>query len=116
VTPPDAASGIPGITPAELKERMDLEQPLVLLDVREGFERDIADLPDVGQRHIPLGQLPQRVHELDPSEPVVVYCRTGNRSAWAVQFLRERGFESIWNLTGGIMAWREEVDPSLQAY
>lgn len=116
MTLPDDSAGTPGITPTELKERIDLGQPLVLLDVREAFERAIADLPDHGQVHIPLGELAQRLHEVDRDAPLVVYCRTGNRSAWAVQFLRGRGFESIWNLEGGVMGWREQVDPSLQAY
>lgn len=104
------------MTALELKDRLEQDQPVTLVDVRETFEKDIADLPDHGQIHIPLGEFPHRIHELDRDRPIVVYCRTGNRSAWAAQFLQSRGFEAVWNLSGGIMAWRDEVDPSLQAY
>jgi adenylyltransferase/sulfurtransferase len=116
VTHSDTDAGIPEMTVDELKRRMDEEQPLLLVDVREAFESDIADLPEYGQRRIPLGEFPVRLHELDKDRPLVVYCRTGNRSAWAVQFLQHHGFENVWNLSGGVMAWREEVDPSLQQY
>lgn len=104
------------ITPTELKERLDREQPLLLVDVREAFEREIADLPDAGQRHIPLGEFPQRAGELDRDRPIVVYCRTGSRSAWAAQFLRAQGYDGVLNLVGGVMGWRDEVDPTLPEY
>lgn len=104
------------MTPSELKERLDREQPLLLVDVREAFEREIADLPDAGQRHIPLGEFPHRAHELDRDRPIVVYCRTGSRSAWAAQFLRAQGYDAVFNLAGGVMGWRDEVDPTLQEY
>lgn len=112
----DQADGLPEMSAGELKDRMSGEQPLVLVDVREAFERDIADLPEYGQARIPLTEIPTRLDELDRSAPTVVYCRSGNRSAWAVQFMREHGFENVWNLSGGVMGWREEVDPSLERY
>jgi adenylyltransferase/sulfurtransferase len=95
---------------------MERGDPIVLVDVREAFERYIADLPEYSQRHIPVAELLNHLHELDPSDDIVVYCRSGGRSAWAVQHLLERGFEKSWNLQGGILRWREEVDPSLRAY
>ncbi|TVP42395.1 MAG: hypothetical protein EA350_16010 [Gemmatimonadales bacterium] len=107
---------IPEITPTELRARLDREHPLVLVDVREAWEMRIADLPDVGQHRIPVAEFEGRVGELDPDAAVVVYCRSGARSAWAVRQLKERGFEQVWNLKGGVLGWREEVDPSLEAY
>ena len=107
---------VPEIEPTELKERMDHEQPLVLLDVREPFEAQIADLPEYGTRRIPTGQLPFNLSELDPDETYVVYCRSGARSAWAVQLLQREGFQNVLNLKGGVLGWRDEVDPSLQGY
>lgn len=111
-----AAASIPEITPTELRDRLDREHPLVLVDVREPHEMHIADLPDVGQHRIPVGEFEDRAGELDPEQPVVVYCRSGSRSAWAARRLRERGFEQVWNLKGGVLGWRAEVDPSLEAY
>jgi adenylyltransferase/sulfurtransferase len=116
VNPEQRPSPLPEITPLELKERLDGDQPLLLVDVREAFEREIADLPDHGQRRIPLGELPGRAQELDRDRPLVLYCRTGSRSAWAARFLQAQGFEAVWNLSGGVMRWREEIDPTLQAY
>jgi len=107
---------VPEIEPVELKERIDNEQPLVLLDVREPFEAQIADLPDYGKRRIPTGQLPSRLTDLNPDDVHVVYCRSGARSAWAVQLLRREGFQNVLNLRGGVLGWRDEVDPSLQGY
>jgi rhodanese-related sulfurtransferase len=75
-----------------------------------------ADLPEHGQLLIPTGQLPARMGEIDPGREVVVYCRAGVRSASAVRLLRERGVERAVNLKGGVLAWRQEVDPTLQAY
>jgi sulfur-carrier protein adenylyltransferase/sulfurtransferase len=107
---------LPEISPTELKERLDQGQPLVLLDVREAEEAEIADLPEVGQHRIPMGELADRLEELDPEAPLVVYCRSGARSAWVVRQLQARGFEQVQNLQGGVLGWRAEVDPSLQAY
>lgn len=107
---------VPEISASELKQRMDRHQPMVLVDVREPFERDIADLPDYGQVRIPVGELAERMDELDPSDAIVLYCRSGARSGWAAQQLQEKGFTSVLNLKGGVLGWREEVDPSLRAY
>jgi adenylyltransferase/sulfurtransferase len=84
--------------------------------VREPNEPEIADLPDWGQKLIPLRELPDRLDELDPQEPLVLYCRSGARSGFATQFLLEQGFEQVWNLKGGMLGWKKEVDPSIQAY
>ena len=107
---------VPEITPTELKARMDAGEAPALVDVRELYEAEIADLPDRGQLRIPQGQLQQRLQELDPSREYVLYCRSGNRSAWATAMLRQSGYEHAVNLKGGVLAWREEVDPTLEAY
>lgn len=110
--PPD----IREITATELKERVDGGSVPLLVDVREHFEQRIADLPDHAQLRIPTGEFLQRMGEVDRGREVVVYCRSGQRSAWAVRLLMERGHGDVLNLKGGVLAWREEVDPSLQAY
>lgn len=107
---------IPEMSPTELKERLDRKDRLVVVDVREPFEKRIADLPDVGQLRIPLAELGDRLDELDADTETVLYCRSGSRSGWATQQLRSRGFDNVINLTGGVLAWRDDVDPSLQSY
>jgi adenylyltransferase/sulfurtransferase len=107
---------VPEITPTELKARLDRGEVPILLDVREPHERSIIDLPAHGQMLIPTGHILSRLEEIDSSREVVVYCRSGVRSAWAVRLLRERGVPRAVNLKGGVLAWRQEVDPSLTAY
>lgn len=105
--------GVPEITPKDLKARLDRGDDLYILDVREPHEYQICNL----QGHlIPLGDLPKRVGELDSSREIVAHCRSGKRSADAVQFLTNAGFHKIWNLKGGILAWSDEVDPSVPKY
>lgn len=108
--------GVPEISVHELSSSLDRGEEIVLVDVREPFERAIADLPDVGQVRIPVADLEARTGELAPDDRIVLYCRTGARSGWATQLLRAQGYENVLNLKGGLMAWREEIDPSLQAY
>src|SRR3989442_1096097 len=88
-------------------------EEVFILDVREPHEYQICNL----RGHlIPLGELPRRAHELDSSREIVAHCRSGKRSAEAVEFLRKAGFRKIWNLKGGILAWADEVDPSVPKY
>ena len=104
---------VPEITPRELKARLDRGEDLLILDVREPHEYQICNL----RGHlIPLGELPRRVHELDSSREIVAHCRSGKRSAEAVDFLRKAGFRKILNLKGGILAWSDEVDRSVPKY
>jgi sulfur-carrier protein adenylyltransferase/sulfurtransferase len=104
---------VPEITPRELKARQGRGDELFILDVREPHEYQICNL----QGHlIPLGELPRRVHELDSSQEMVAHCRSGKRSAQAVDFLRKAGFRKVLNLKGGILAWSDEVDPSVPKY
>jgi len=107
---------IPEITVADLKSRMDQGSVPVLVDVREHFERRIADLPEHDQIRIPAGEILQRMGELEGHAEVVVYCRSGSRSAWAVRLLRERGLANVANLKGGVLAWAQEIDPSVPTY
>lgn len=107
---------IPEITPIELKERLDRGDRIVLVDVREPHEPAIADLPELGQKRIPLREIPLRADELDPSSELVLYCRSGARSGRAAAHLVQRGYPRVWNLKGGVLKWREDVDPSLASY
>ena len=104
----------PAITPEELKARRDRGDAPVLVDVREPHEWEINELP--GSLKIPLGTLPQRFDEIPRDKDVVVYCRSGGRSDHAVQFLRQRGYEKAFNLTGGINHWAEVIDPAMRRY
>jgi sulfur-carrier protein adenylyltransferase/sulfurtransferase len=104
---------IPEITAKELKTRLDRGDDIYILDVREPHEYQICNLHG---HLIPLGDLPKRVSELDSSREIVAHCRSGKRSADAVQFLTKAGFRKIWNLKGGILAWSDEVDPSVPKY
>jgi adenylyltransferase/sulfurtransferase len=97
-----------------LKRALDDKRSIVVLDVREPFEYEIAHID--GSKLIPLGQLGQRVNELDTADQIVVYCHTGVRSAQAVSFLNGLGFKKVKNLKGGIKAWTREIDQSLQTY
>lgn len=85
-----------------------------LLDIREDWEVDIASLP--GARHIPMGEIPDRVTELDRDTELVVYCHSGVRSQQVVMFLERAGFTRVHNLDGGIHAWAQAVDPGMAVY
>ena len=105
--------GVEEISVRELKERLDRGDDILLLDVREPVEYEIANL---GARLIPLTELPARVNELDTAREIVVHCHHGPRSARAVEFLKDMGFARVKNLTGGIDAWSVEIDPSMPRY
>ena len=102
------------LTARTFKQLLDQRKDVVILDVREPFEYEIARID--GSKLIPLGELPQRVNELDTADQIVVYCHTGVRSAQAVHFLNSMGFKKAKNLKGGIKAWTQQIDNSLQAY
>jgi adenylyltransferase/sulfurtransferase len=104
---------VPEITPTELKQKLDAGEDLFVLDVREPHEFQICHLDG---HLIPLGDLPKRVSELDSARNIVAHCRSGVRSAKAVTFLQQAGFRKVWNLKGGILAWSDEVDPSVPKY
>lgn len=102
------------ITVRELKNRLDEGEKIILLDVREPEELLLAKFQ--GALHIPMGDVPSRTFELDPEAEIVVFCHLGQRSASVTQFLRERDFEKVKNLRGGIDTWAREIDPSVGTY
>jgi len=110
---PAIASTVPEITPKELKQRLDRGDDLFILDVREPHEYQICN---IGGKLIPLGEISRRAHELDSSREIVVHCRSGKRSAEAAEFLRGVGFRKLLNLKGGILAWSDDVDPTVAKY
>jgi sulfur-carrier protein adenylyltransferase/sulfurtransferase len=109
------ASGVKEISAKELKERMEANAQLVVVDVRESNELAVCKLENI--IHIPLGELPSRVSELKNKDAeIVVYCRSGKRSERACQFLNSSGYKNIANLEGGILAWARAIDPSMPSY
>jgi molybdopterin/thiamine biosynthesis adenylyltransferase/rhodanese-related sulfurtransferase/molybdopterin converting factor small subunit len=106
--------GIPEISVVDFKQRIDRGDDLFILDVREPEEYELVRLPDTTL--MPLGELPRRVSELDSSREIVVHCRTGIRSAKAIEFLQGLGFRKLYNLKGGINAYAQEIDTSLPQY
>jgi len=106
-------TNVPEIQPEELKAKLDAGEDVFVLDVREPHEYQICNIDGY---LIPLGELPKRVHELDSSREIVAHCRSGVRSAKAVDFLRQAGFRKVKNLAGGILAWSDKVDPKMPKY
>lgn len=102
------------VQPEEVHERLQKGDSIVILDVREPVEYAICKLPE--SKLIPLGQLPDRVNELDSSQDIIIHCHTGVRSLQAAQFLRELGFRRVWSMKGGIDAWSERIDNSVPRY
>jgi molybdopterin/thiamine biosynthesis adenylyltransferase/rhodanese-related sulfurtransferase len=111
--PAPMQNGIPQITPVELKRRLDAGEDVFVLDVREPHEYQIVN---IGAPLIPLGDLPNRLNELDPSREIVIHCKSGGRSQRAAEFLQKSGFQNVVNLAGGITAWATDVDPKLPKY
>lgn len=104
------------ISPVTLKTKLEKGDNLLVLDVREPHEIKICTLNN--SMNIPLGDLRFRIQELEAhkNKEIIVYCRSGKRSAMAAEFLRENGFSQVINLAGGILAWSDQVDPSCQKY
>lgn len=100
----------------QLKERLDKGDRPQLVDVREPYEWDIGNLGPQGAKLIPLKELPNRLSEIDRDREVVVYCRSGARSARAADFLRGQGYGRVLNMEGGILAWSDEIDPTIPKY
>lgn len=94
------------IDPAELKSWMGSEKQFLLLDVREDFEREFFH---IGGLHIPMGELMERIEELPTDRPVVLYCEKGIRSVIAIQRLEARGYANLFNLSGGMKAWKTVI-------
>ena len=105
---------VPTMTVHELKELRESGDNHFLLDVREPHEQTISRID--GAVLIPLGELENRTNELPRDKRILVHCKSGGRSARAVSLLREEGFENVWNISGGIIAWAREIDPSMAEY
>ena len=108
------SGGVPEVTVEELKAKLDRGEDVHVLDVREPNEYQICRI--AGSTLIPLGELSNRTAELDRDRELIVHCKMGGRSAKAVALLQERGFTRVRNLTGGILAWIDRVDPSQSKY
>jgi adenylyltransferase/sulfurtransferase len=110
-------NGIPQISVKELKVRLDKKEAhndnFLLLDVREPYEFQIAQ---IGGKLIPQNDVPNRLGELNPEQEIVVHCRSGARSQKIAEFLAQNGFKNVSNVAGGILAWSDEIDPSVQKY
>jgi molybdopterin/thiamine biosynthesis adenylyltransferase/rhodanese-related sulfurtransferase/molybdopterin converting factor small subunit len=102
------------IEPTEVKAKIDRGDRFVLIDVREPHEYQICNIPQA--KLIPLGDLPKRVNELNSADEIVAHCKSGMRSAKAVDFLKQAGFKKVRNMKGGILAWSDKVDPSVPKY
>jgi rhodanese-related sulfurtransferase len=103
------------LTPQEFLARRDTGAAMTLVDVREDWETQLAPVPAT-LVHIPMGQITARLKELDPQGETVVICRSGGRSMQVAEFLSSQGFASVYNLTGGILAWSRDVDPTIPQY
>jgi sulfur-carrier protein adenylyltransferase/sulfurtransferase len=106
---------MPEITATELKQRLDKGDDIQIVDVREANEVAVAKIPN--SIHIPLAPVVNRMSEIDPARETVVHCKMGGRSAKAIEALKRSGFSGkLLNLTGGITAWSNDVDPSVPKY
>src|SRR6059058_2071163 len=108
------ATNVPTVSVRELKQKLDAREPVQLVDVREPFEHEIASIDSA--RLIPLGELPDRLGELDRDRLTIVHCHSGMRSAQAVRLLRDAGFAKAFNLEGGIAKWSDEIDSDVPKY
>jgi adenylyltransferase/sulfurtransferase len=114
-TPEDKSlkNGIPQLTVKELKRRIDAGEDVYLIDVREPYEYQIAQ---IGGKLIPQNDVPNRLAEIDREREVIVHCRSGARSQRIAEFLKQAGYPRVVNLAGGILAWSEEIDPKVPKY
>jgi rhodanese-related sulfurtransferase len=103
------------ISAEEFLNRRARGDDMTLLDVREDWEVQLAPVP-ADTLHIPMGQIPDRLAELDPARQTVVICKVGGRSLEVARFLSAQGFSAVFNLMGGILAWSRDLDPKIPQY
>jgi rhodanese-related sulfurtransferase len=103
------------MSPREFLDRRAAGEDMTLLDVREDWELKLAPVP-THVVHIPMGEISERIAELDPKKETVVICRSGGRSTQVAQFLERQGFGKVFNLSGGILAWSRVIDPRIPLY
>jgi adenylyltransferase/sulfurtransferase len=111
----DKEAVVSAITVRDVKMKLESGDDFILLDVREPHEWEISDI-GAATHHIPKGQVLEHLGELDTARDIVVYCKTGGRSADVVHLLKQHGFTKLRNMSGGINAWARDVDPSLPTY
>jgi adenylyltransferase/sulfurtransferase len=111
--PKSVKNGIPQLSVKDLKRRIDAGENLFILDVREPFEYQIAN---IGGKLIPHNEVPQRIGEIDRNQEIIVQCKSGGRSQRIAEFLKQSGYPNVTNLAGGILAWSDEVDPRVPKY
>ena len=104
---------LPIVSEISVRDLANFENPTIL-DVREAWERDIAVIPNT--LHIPEDDLPNRLIELPRNKTIYVHCRSGVRSARSTDVLLKAGFDAVFNVTGGILAWADEIDPTMKQY
>ena len=105
---------IPGIDVQTLNSKLSSEEDLILLDVRTEQEVFLSSIN--GSVHIPMNDIPKRIHELDRTKEIIVQCKSGKRSAKVCEFLMRNKYTNVKNLKGGIIAWSKEIDPSIIVY
>jgi adenylyltransferase/sulfurtransferase len=110
----ESDGAVPSVSVQELKRKMDAHEPFTLVDVREPWEYDIAQI--IGSRLIPLGELEERLTELPREGVLVIQCHSGARSKQGARLLQQAGFANVYNLEGGIEAWSRDVDPTVPRY
>jgi sulfur-carrier protein adenylyltransferase/sulfurtransferase len=106
-------NGIPQLSVKDLKKRIDAGENLFILDVREPFEYQIAN---IGGKLIPQGEVPHRLAEIDRDREIIVQCKSGGRSQRIAEFLKQSGYPKVANVSGGILAWSDQIDPSVPKY
>jgi adenylyltransferase/sulfurtransferase len=106
-------NGIPQLSVKELKRRMDADEDVYLIDVREPFEYQIAQ---IGGKLIPQNDVPNRLAEIDRDREVIVHCKSGGRSQRIAELLKQAGYPRVVNLAGGILAWSDQIDPKVPKY
>lgn len=105
------------LSPKELEKRLQQHEQWLLLDVRQPEEYAICNLSHKGSTVLaPLNSLPAHQQQLPPDTPILVYCHHGIRSQHAIHYLQQQGFTKLYNLSGGIHAWAEEVEPKMERY
>jgi sulfur-carrier protein adenylyltransferase/sulfurtransferase len=105
---------VPEIEVTEVKSKLDSGHSFTFIDVREPNEHRCASIP--GAKLIPLGEFHRCIAELDPDSEIIIHCRSGARSGRACGMLLEQGFTNVRNMKGGILAWSDQVDPSVPKY
>jgi adenylyltransferase/sulfurtransferase len=106
-------NGIPQLSVQDLKKRIDAGEDLFILDVREPFEYQIAN---IGGKLIPQNDVPQRLNEIDRDREIIVHCKAGGRSQRIAEYLKQSGYSNVLNVAGGILAWADQIDPRVQKY